>query len=338
MTTKTLRATTSLLAVFAFPAGAQTTGVLNTLFVFSAFECDPNPPPQILHISKSTAGPMRWQIPASPPQQPWLAVSPKSGTGRDSVILSVTTSANSRCLPPGAYQDTVYIADTSGADATAPSDSIPVLLVIRSRASLGAGASKPASYLVELSYIGYNGIASGVPYCRVNLLGFDRLIGTVSGIELPVDEDIVYTGTLARITAIDFCESKGRRYPGDDERDWCAETLIGRSTINVELKVYGDEGRGAYLQTTPGPGSYRRSVGGTCDPAERNEILAAYPLGDDGGGGSPNGQQIDDAKAVDPSGRPILLAPNGIPSLKVGTYPPDVPGEGWTLRVIRKLP
>jgi hypothetical protein len=194
------------------------------------------------------------------------------------------------------------------------------------------------AYEIELSYTGYTGLVESAS-CVVNARGYDRLVGTVAGLETAEsDEDVVYNGTLRRETAIDFCETKGKDAPGDDERVWCTATLTGYAVTQVELTVHSDEETGGHLKAAPAGGPMMRAVSGRCDPTEQNQILSDYPASSDGGAASPNGQPIDDGAAVDASGRRIAFVAGGVPRLRVGTYPPTDPKGGWTLRVIRKLP
>jgi hypothetical protein len=195
------------------------------------------------------------------------------------------------------------------------------------------------AYEIELTYTGYTGEIEGAPNCRVNPRGYDKMVGTVSDSgAAEAGEDVVYTGVLTRTTAIDFCQSKGKRSPDDDERVWCTETLTGTATMVVELTVYAEAGRGAYVKAEAGKRPGTVSVTGDCEAATAAEIRNAYPRGDDGGGASPNGQPIDDGKAVDANGRRIGFVAGGVARLRPGRYPPDSPKGGWTLRVIRELP
>jgi hypothetical protein len=315
-------------------AAAQTLHLSSEILVFSARQGGPNPPGQLDSITNAGAGTLNWKINNPTQLAPWLSVTPTSG-GAPANLSVVATSAGLRA---GRYLDTVDVASN---DAVAPIRTIIVVLEVWSAASFGGAAPPPggsggpppylATYEIEFEFIGYTGLVEGAPNCQVNPNGYDRLVGTVMGAETPVaDEDVVYVGTLRRATAIDFCESRGRRYPGDDERAWCTATLTGSAVTTVELTVYGEDGRGAWLKARPAGGPLSKRLGAGCDPAERTAILAAYPTAEDGGGASPGGQPIDD-----PQSR--LFASN-LARLRVGTYPPVGPQGGWTLRVIRRIP
>jgi hypothetical protein len=295
-----------------------------SFFVFSAAVGGPNPPPQSLAVTNTGTAPLSWR--AQPPQARWLSVSPASGTAPGSITFSVNIAG----LRAGTYKDTVVVASN---DPITPRQGIPVVLVVR---DAGTG---PAMYEVEFVFIGYTGLIDGAPNCTVNNSGYDRLVGTLIGVETnQAGEDVEYMGTLRRATSIDFCETKGRRAPGDDERAWCTISLTGDAVSDIELTVYGEDGRSAYLKASPGAGPMHRSVRGNCDPAETREVLLGYQGSNDGGGASPSGQPIDDSKAIGPNNRPITFSVNGLARLRVGTYPPDSPQGGWTLRVIRKIP
>ena len=295
------------------------------LVVFSGIAGRSNPPGQRVRITKTGTPASSWRVIGV--QRPWLTVTPKVGSTPDSILLSANISG---CA--GTYGDTVRITPITTVDTLL----IPV--VLKCNSASGSAAASLATYEIELSYTGYTGLAEAQD-CDVNPQGYDRLVGTVAGVETTAsDEDVVYTGTLRRETAIDFCETKGKDAPGDDERVWCTATLVGYAVTQVELTVHSDEGTGGHLKAAPAGGPMMRGVSGRCDPAERNQILSDYPASSDGGAASPNGQPIDDAGAVDASGRRIAFVAGGVPRLRVGTYPPTDPKGGWTLRVIRKIP
>jgi hypothetical protein len=77
----------------------------------------------------------------------------------------------------------------------------------------------PAQYEIELRFTGYSGLATSLDCdAKANLAGYDVLTGAVSGLETSEqDEDVVYYGTLKRSTAMDFCQTRGKRSPNDDE-------------------------------------------------------------------------------------------------------------------------
>jgi hypothetical protein len=229
----------------------------------------------------------------------------------------------------GTYYDTVRVVSSN---ATPPADTIPVILRITDP------AARLAVYDVEFSMTGYAGEFAGAPQCKVRRNGTDRMVGTIMGVETPEsDEDVVYYGMLRRDTDIDYCLTKGRKRPGDYERVWCELRLKGWAFMDVEMTVHSDSARGGYLKSVAVPGYSSAGIPtNTCDRQETQEAANGYANSDDGGGGSPNGQQIDDVKGTDPSGRPVWFVSGGVPRLRVGTFPSET-GTGWTLRVIRKV-
>lgn len=198
-------------------------------------------------------------------------------------------------------------------------------------------AGQMAEYQVELRFTGYSGLAAG-PDCDslANLAGYDVLTGTVTGMETSgPDDDITYTGSLKRTTAMDFCQTRGKNSPNDDEVVWCIATLTGTAVMDVEIEVYGEADRGAWVKAEPGTGTAQGAVTGNCNPADMREIQRDYPSGESGG--SPSGQPIEDVRATDSQGRSITFFAGGHARLRVGTYPPDPAEGGWTLKVIRKI-
>ena len=198
-------------------------------------------------------------------------------------------------------------------------------------ASRGAPHSPQAitrKYDVQLAFTGYTGLAESQD-CRalVDLQGYDSLAGTVSGIESagPSDEEVVYRGTLTRRTRVDYCLAVG----GDQPR-WCVAKLTGAARMNVELTVYGEADRGAYLKAMPGTNPLDSvSVRGNCAPADMDSIRVDYPSGESGG--TPDGQPIAEVN-------PPRFFVSGIPRLRVGYFPPDSVEGGWSLRVVRAIP
>jgi hypothetical protein len=179
---------------------------------------------------------------------------------------------------------------------------------------------------------GYSGELDGYPQCQVNPQGTDRMVGNLVGFEPPApDEDVEYTGTLHRVTAIDYCQTKGRKRPGDDERVWCAVSLTGSTKMRVSLTVYGEADRGAWLKAVVDTGVTTKAVHGNCDPQETSDDLNGYPTADDGGGGSPSGTPIDDQLS------PTKFFVGGLARLRVGHYLPRPKLASWTLHVIRKI-
>lgn len=201
------------------------------------------------------------------------------------------------------------------------------------RAGSAPATAVPVSYDVELKFTGISGhhIEKAADCAApVSATGYDLLVGTVTGDETSApDDDVEYSGVLQRSTVMDFCELKGRRGPNDDERVDCAARLVGSAVMQVIITVYSDAGRGAWLEATPAPGATTSTVTGGCDPAEINQIRSDYPGSSHAGGGSPNGQAIDDSSSK--------LSVAGVARLQVGNYPPVYPNV-WALRVIKRLP
>ena len=185
-------------------------------------------------------------------------------------------------------------------------------------------------YDVQLAYTGYTGLAEAAPCdVKVNALGYDSLVGSVEGIEpaRATDEDVLYTGTVKRMTAIDYCQSRPKS-SAPDELIWCVATLSGSAAMDIEITVHGDAGAGAYLKARPVIRPQQsHTVAGTCTTADMNEIRQDYPGG--GSGGSPDGQPIASNAAF------VL---NGIPRLRMGYFPPKRPETAWGLRVTRMVP
>lgn len=265
---------------------------------------------------------MTWQIRNPNQLAPWLAVTPHSGSAPAKLGIAVNIAG----LAAGMYHDTVYVASN---DPKTPIQPIVVVLSLKDGGAAAAVARYLAIYEIALEFIGISGHhVRTAADCQVpvNPLGYDNLVGTVIGIESPAqDEDVVYTGTLRRLTAMDFCDLRG---PADQNID-CRVSLNGWTAMDVEITVYGEDGRGAYVKAVPVAGSQHAQVAGDCDPRERNQVRSDYlTIGD--GGGSPNGQPIDDPQS--------LLFASSLARLTVGTFAPQPPTSIWTLRVIRRVP
>ncbi len=323
------------------PAGkvaAQTLSLSVDTLAFAGRVGGPNPPPQTISITNTGGGKLTWQV-VPTTVAPWLQVGPPIGGARQNLSFSVRLAG----LAPGVYTDTVEIASN---DADSPAMVVVVLTVQPTNAPGGKPGPGPqpslppiptdgrylAEYQVEFVFTGYTGLVEGYPNCQVHPNGTDRMVGNLIGYEPPTpDEDVEYTGTLHRVTAIDFCETKGRKHPGDNERVWCVVTLTGATNMRVNLTVYGEADRGAWLKADPDTGATTKGVQGNCDPQETSDALNGYPTASDGGGASPNGQPIEDAFV------PPKFYVNGLARLRVGTYLPDPKQGGWVLRVIRKV-
>jgi len=104
------------------------------------------------------------------------------------------------------------------------------------------------TYDVRLAYVGYTGLAKSLDcLAMVDTLGYDSLTGTLTGFENPAepDEDVVYTGTLRRVTKIDFCETKPN--PTPDQLAWCKAKLNGAARWRLNSQCTA--------MTATGPGS-----------------------------------------------------------------------------------
>lgn len=186
------------------------------------------------------------------------------------------------------------------------------------------------TYDIQIAFTGYTGLAESEDCVAIaSQQGYDSLVGTVVGVESTgrSDEDVVYTGRLRRVVNLDYCLTTG-----GDQAKWCVVSLTGAARTQVELTVYGEADRGAWLKAQPDslrprPDSVR--VSGTCPQAEKNTIQADFPSGESGG--SPDGQPIAETN-------PPRFFVNGIPRLRVGHFPPDPAEGGWGLRVVRASP
>lgn len=192
----------------------------------------------------------------------------------------------------------------------------------------GAARTITRKYDIQLAYTGYTGLAESQD-CRamVDLQGYDSLAGTVTGIESPgpSDEEVVYRGTLTRRTSMDYCLAIG-----GDQPKWCVARLTGAARMNVELTVYGEADRGAWLKAMPGTNPLDSvTVRGNCAPADMDTIRVDYPSGESGG--TPDGQPIAEVN-------PPRFFVGGIPRLRIGYFPPDSVEGGWGLRVVRATP
>jgi len=186
------------------------------------------------------------------------------------------------------------------------------------------------TYDVRLAFVGYTGLAES-PDCSamVDTLGYDSLTGTLTGIENPVepDENVAYTGTLGRATRIDYCQT--RPAPTSDQVALCQAKLTGAAAMAVELTVFGEDGKGAWLKATPAKAPDSVTVQGNCLQADMDSIKVDYPTGESAG--SPDGQPIAEPDT-------LKFAMQGVRRLRLGYFPPDRPITAWGLRVLRVTP
>lgn len=213
---------------------------------------------------------------------------------------------------------------------TRPRVSLLAWLILLGAFAMAARRPITRSYDVHIVFRGYTGLAKSQDCdARVNAQGYDSLIGTVTGTETnEPDEDVVYTGTLRRRTMIDYCQTLPAR--GSDQVGWCVATLTATARMDVEVTVYGEEGRGAWIKAQPAqPRTDTSRVAGSCLQPDMDSIRVDYPSG--ASAGSPDGQPIDELA-------PPRFIVNGIPRLRIGYFPPDTAQGGWGLRVVRGTP
>lgn len=201
-------------------ATAQTVAAGTPIVVFSAIVGGPNPPAQTVSITNPGAVPLAWRINNRSQLAAWLTGTPHSGRAPGALAIAVDITG----FRKGSYHDTLDVASN---DPTTPIQRIVVRLTLTDLGPLGSVARYLATYQIELEHIGISGHhlhTAADCQAPVNPLGYDLLVGTVVGVERPApDEDVVYTGTLRRVTAMDFCELKG---PVDQSVD-CRVTLDG---------------------------------------------------------------------------------------------------------------
>lgn len=304
------------------PVSAQTISVSEPLVAFTGIARGPNPPGQLDSITNTGSAPLVWRIRNLNQLARWLVVTPASGDAPATLGIGVNTAG----LPAGRYSDTVEVASN---DPVTPVQPIFVVLSLTDHGGGAAAAPALATYQIALEFIGISGHhVNSAADCQapVDSLGYDILVGTVVGDETPApDEDVVYVGTLRRSTAMDFCELRG---PTEQPVD-CRASLTGWTAMDVEITVYGGEGRGAYVKADPVPGNQRAAVNGDCERGELARVQSDY-LSTGDGGGSPNGQPIEDPRS--------LLFASSLARLRVGTLRAQPPASVWTLRVLRRVP
>jgi hypothetical protein len=320
-------------ALLATDAAAQTIALSADSLAFSGRVGGTNPATQTIVITNTGGGALTWRITSTP--RPWLSVAPPRGGAPANLVFSVSLTG----LRAGAYQDTVKLATNAPAS---PRKEVVVVLNVRAGPSSPPTAGPPmAEYEVAFVYIGYTGVVDGYPNCAVKTTGTDSLIGILRGVEASnPDDDVEYTGNLARATAMDICETKGANRPDDinDEQVWCVASLAGTSRMNVKLTVHGEADRGAYLKAIADTSRSTSQVTGNCAQTKMTVYRTDYPRRQGGGGGEPDGQAISDAFGT------VRFSVGGLGRLRVGRYPSDPsqtlagsPTSGWALHVIRKI-
>ena len=198
--------------------------------------------------------------------------------------------------------------------------------------SVPAASRAPAAYEIELRMKGYGGLMSGA-WCdeHADTNGYDVMTGVVRGVETSEEgEDITYRGTLTRKTKMDYCLVKPA--PTEDQVTQCLAHLGGSARMIVEIEVYGEEGRGAWVKADSAPGSPMAvdTVSGNCMAADQAIMAEEYPGG--GSAGSPSGQPIAESDST-----PMFA--NGKARLPAwGSFPPRPPETLWGLKVIRRVP
>lgn len=191
----------------------------------------------------------------------------------------------------------------------------------------------PRTYEVQFAYVGWLSTFNPLPpECapRMDPRGYDSLVGTLSGIESPAGsaEDVVYRGKAKRKTRIDHCLTKPKSASAPDELVYCVVHQAGAATMELELTVSSDSGKGAYLHAKSIGNADSIKVEGDCTAEEMNEMRADYPSGPSVA--SPDGQPIWE------SGSEFTVA--GVRRLGVGSFPAKPPETAWGLRVLRAVP
>jgi len=180
------------------------------------------------------------------------------------------------------------------------------------------------SYEVQLAFVGHSSLSSSDECpARVNEQGYDSLTGTVKGLEPDgkSDDEVLYQGVLRRTTRLDYCGNVPKP---------CIGRLVGEAQMTVEIRVDGEEGRGARMNAKAVMGSVKTlRVEGDCPAAAMEEFRKEYPGGTSGA--SPDGQDI-------PESDPPRFFVAGVPRLRVGYFPTDKDHPSWSLRVVRAVP
>lgn len=189
----------------------------------------------------------------------------------------------------------------------------------------------PRSYDIKVAYIGFLSEYGDACDIQLDPRGYDSLIGTVTGVENPAgsDEDVVYKGRAKRKTNLDYCLTKPKVASKPDELVYCSARLTGAATMDLELTIYSDSGKGAWLKANPVGNADSVRVKGDCTTQDQNRLRDEYPGGTSAA--SPDGQPIFEARAE--------FTVRGVRRLGDSTYYRAHPPEtAWDLRVKRATP
>lgn len=207
---------------------------------------------------------------------------------------------------------------------------VPVAALILVAAA-GMVEPAPRSYEVKFAYVGFLSEYGDACDLHLDPRGYDSLIGTLSRIENPAgsDEDVGYRGRVKRKTSIDYCLTKPKIASKPDELVYCAAHLAGAATMGLELTVYSDSGKGAWLKATPVGNADSIKVQGDCTTEDLTRLRSEYPGGTSAA--SPDGQPIYESRSE--------FTVRGVRRLGDSTYyPVKRPDTAWDLRVRRTLP
>jgi BACON domain-containing protein len=133
---------------------AAALAVSPTSLSFTGTQNGPNPATQAISVVNTSGGPMSW---TASDNQPWLSVSPASGSAPGSITVSVTTSG----LAPGTYNGTVTVTAAGATNsprtvAVALTVTGPVLTVSPANLTFSAnqGGTNPAGQTIAISNTG----------------------------------------------------------------------------------------------------------------------------------------------------------------------------------------
>ena len=171
----------------------------------------------------------------------------------------------------------IVISNVSGATI---SDNVGTVIIVDDDcAPAYPGISDPAIikrlkiYEVRFTHTGFTTFFTGPGDCPIRSNGVVILTGLLYGMEdVPADDDIEYRGTLQLAMDMDLCSAK--RIGGEDKL--CGMRVIGSGPVETNLNIYYDQ-RGGYIKFENRPGSFMRSVTGSCDQAEMDEEKTMIP-------------------------------------------------------------